>query len=128
MVSIEEVKEIKISINNNHEIKDPIIQLLFEYKDLFAWSYDDMPHLSADLVIHKLPTYPNFLLIQQKRRKFKQDMSEKIIKEIMKQINANMIHDIGDTTWLENVVPFSKTNGKTRVCVVYRDLNKASLK
>ncbi|XP_070014732.1 uncharacterized protein [Nicotiana sylvestris] len=41
--------------------------------DVFAWSYNDMPGLSADLVVHKLPTYPDFPPIQQKQQKFKTD-------------------------------------------------------
>jgi len=48
---------------------------LFEYKDVFAWSYDDMPGLSTDLVVHKLPTDPTFPPVKQNLRKFKTDMS-----------------------------------------------------
>ncbi|XP_015161970.1 uncharacterized protein [Solanum tuberosum] len=126
--SNEEVKEIKISLHVKKEIRDAIIQLLFEYKDVFAWSYDDMPGLSVDLVVHKLPTHPDFPPVQQKRRKFKPDVSEKIKEEIMKQLNANVIQTIRYTTWLANIVHVPKKDGKTRVCVDYRDLNKASPK
>ena len=74
----EEVKEIKIIIHVDRTIRDDIMQVLIEYKDVFAWSYDDMPGLSADLVVHKLPIHPDFPPVQQKQRKFKTDMSDKI--------------------------------------------------
>ena len=79
--SSEDVKEIKISLHINQEIREAITQLLFEYKDVFAWSYDDMPGLSVDLVVHKFPTYPDFPPIQHKRRKFKPDVSKKSRKK-----------------------------------------------
>ncbi|XP_010324801.2 uncharacterized protein [Solanum lycopersicum] len=126
--SSEDVKEIKISLHINQEIREAITPLFFEYKDVFAWSYDDMPGLSVDLVVHKLPVYPDCLPVQQKRRKFKSDLSKKIKEEIMKQLNAKVIQVIRYTTWLANVVPMPKKDGKTRVCVDYRDLNKASPK
>ena len=36
------IKETKISVHVRHQ-KDDIIQALFDYKDVFASSYDDMP-------------------------------------------------------------------------------------
>ncbi|KAK6786502.1 hypothetical protein RDI58_015027 [Solanum bulbocastanum] len=126
--SFEEVKEIRISFHIKQEIRDAIIQLLFDYKDVFAWPYNDMSGLSDDLVVHKLPTHPDFPPVQHKRRKFKLDVSEKIKKEIMKQLSANVTQAIRYTIWLENIVPVPKKDGKTRVCVDYWDLNKASPK
>ncbi|XP_070032707.1 uncharacterized protein [Nicotiana tomentosiformis] len=95
----EEVRETKISIHAEQETRDALIQILFEYIDVFAWSYDDMPGLSSDLVVHKLPTYPNFPPIQQKQRKFKMDMSDNIKEEIMKQLSANVVRAVRYTTW-----------------------------
>ena len=34
------------------------LDLLKEYKDAFAWSYDDMPGLSTDRISKKIPLYP----------------------------------------------------------------------
>ncbi|XP_070022482.1 uncharacterized protein [Nicotiana sylvestris] len=120
-----EVTKTKISIHTEQKTRDILIQLLFEYRDVFVWSYDDMSGLSADLVVHKLPTYPGFLPVQQKQRKFKTDMSDKIKEEIMKQLSANVVRAVRYTTWVANVVPVLKKDGKTRVYVDYRDLNKA---
>ncbi|XP_070004770.1 uncharacterized protein [Nicotiana sylvestris] len=126
--SSKEIKETKISIHTDGKTQDALIQLLFEFKDVFAWSYDDMPGLSVDLVVHKLSTYPDYPPFQQKQRKFKTNISDKIKEEVMKQLKVGVIRVVRYTTWLANVVPVPKKDGKTRVCVDYRDLNKASPK
>ncbi|XP_070049350.1 uncharacterized protein [Nicotiana tomentosiformis] len=122
------VKETKKSVHLEPQVKEEIINALFEYKDIFAWSYDDMPGLSTDLVVHKLPIDPAFPPVKQRLRKFKTDMSVKIKENITKQLGARVIQVTQYPTWLANVVSISKKDGKTRVCVDYRDLNKASPK
>ncbi|XP_070031666.1 uncharacterized protein [Nicotiana tomentosiformis] len=104
------------------------IEDICEAMDVFAWSYDDMPGWGVDLVVHKLPTYPGYPPVQQKQRKFKTEISDKIKEEVSKQLKAGVIRVVRYTTWLANVVLVPKKDGKTRVCVDYRDLNKASPK
>ncbi|XP_070050206.1 uncharacterized protein [Nicotiana tomentosiformis] len=93
------LRETKISVHLEPQIKEEIIKALFEYKNIFAWSYDDMPGLSTDLVVHKLPTDPAFPPVKQKLRKFKTDMSVKIKKEITKQLDAKVIRVTRYPTW-----------------------------
>ena len=52
----EEVKrEVKIRTSLEESVKQRLIEMLREYVDIFAWSYEDMPRLDTDIVVHKLP-------------------------------------------------------------------------
>ncbi|XP_015075347.1 uncharacterized protein LOC107019339 [Solanum pennellii] len=106
------IKETKISVHVRHQ-KDDIIQALLDYKDVFASSYDNMPGLSTDMV---------------KLRKLKTDMSAIIKEEITKQLEAKVIEVSQNPSWLANIIPVPQKDGKVRMCVDYRDLNKASPK
>ena len=44
-----------ISANIDKELKYEVISILKEFKDCFAWDYNEMPGLSRDLVELKLP-------------------------------------------------------------------------
>ena len=44
-----------------------------------------------------------------------------------KQLDAGFLEVSKYPQWMANIVPVSKKDGKVRMCVDYRDLNKASL-
>ncbi|XP_070003473.1 uncharacterized protein [Nicotiana sylvestris] len=110
----DDVKETKISIHIEPNIREELIKTLLEFKDIFAWSYDDMPGLSTDLVVHKLPIDPACPPVKQKLRRFKTDMSLKIKEEVTKQLNAKVIWVTRYPDWLANVVLVPKKDGKIR--------------
>ncbi|XP_070054568.1 uncharacterized protein [Nicotiana tomentosiformis] len=66
--------------------------------------------------------------VKQKPRKFKLDLSLRIKEEVTKQIEANVARVTNYPKWLENIVPVPKKDEKIRICMEYRDLNKASPK
>ncbi|KAA3478108.1 RNA-directed DNA polymerase (Reverse transcriptase), Ribonuclease H-like protein [Gossypium australe] len=90
-----EEKELKIGASIATETKRDLIMLLQEFKDVFVWSYQDMPRLNTDIVVHRLP------------------IKEELVKY---------------SEWVANIVHVPKKDGKVRMCVDYRDLNKASPK
>ena len=49
-------------------------------------------------------------------------------EEIQKQLSVGFLSVVEYSEWLANVVPVPKKDDKVRVCVDFRDLNKASLK
>ena len=51
----EERKEVKIGTTLSPSTRKELIDLLREYSDAFIWSYQDMPGLNIDIVIHCLP-------------------------------------------------------------------------
>ncbi|KAI5430105.1 hypothetical protein KIW84_034613 [Lathyrus oleraceus] len=52
------VREVKIGALLEEYVKKGLIELLREYVNVFAWSYEDMPGLDTDIVQHFLPLKP----------------------------------------------------------------------
>jgi len=123
-----EKREVKIGTRMTKEIQGQLCALLREFRDIFAWSYQDMPGLDPDIVQHKLPLKPECPPIKQKLRRMKPELSLKIRDEVEKQFNAGFLAVAKYPQWVANVVLVPKKDGKVRMCVDYRDLNCASLK
>ena len=121
-------KEFKIGSSLSLDERSKLIDLLRSCLDVFAWSYEDMPGLDPSIVQHYLPILPHARPVKQKLRRLHPRWSLQVKEEIQKQLNAGFLSMVEYPEWLANVVPVSKKDGKVRVCVNYRDLNKASPK
>ncbi|KAI5419774.1 hypothetical protein KIW84_043800 [Lathyrus oleraceus] len=56
--SEDDVKEVKIGSQLCPKAKKGLIDLLHEYPDIFAWSYEDIPGLDSEIVDHRLLLKP----------------------------------------------------------------------
>ena len=74
----ESEKPVKISKSLSEEERGKLVALLREYKDIFPWSYQEMPGLSLNLVTHKLKVDPNAKPMKQLLREYCLDVEEKI--------------------------------------------------
>src|SRR3954465_3205774 len=86
--SEEDKKEVTIGSLLDADIKSKLTDLLKEYVDVFAWSYQDMPGLDTHIVQHYLPLKPECPPVKQKLRRTHPDMANKIKNEVLKQIDA----------------------------------------
>ena len=82
----EDKKEVKIGVN-----LEQVNQMLHDYIKVFTWSYEDMPGLDTDIVVHHLLTKEDFPPVQQKVRRMRPDMSEKIKAKVMEQFDAGFM-------------------------------------
>src|ERR1051325_11356779 len=57
--SEEDKKEVNIGALLDNKVKGKLIDLVKEYVDVFAWSYQDMSGLDTNIVEHHLPLKPD---------------------------------------------------------------------
>jgi hypothetical protein len=117
-----------ISKKLNPELREPMIVLLKEYADCFAWDYTEMPGLDRSIVEHRLPLKPGFRPFQQRAWQMKAKVLEEVNKEVEKMLAAGFIRPCRYAEWISSVVPVQKKDGRWRVCVDFRDLNRATPK
>uniref|UniRef100_A0A2N9GKE5 Uncharacterized protein n=1 Tax=Fagus sylvatica TaxID=28930 RepID=A0A2N9GKE5_FAGSY len=125
---LKEPREVKIGTRCAAEQKEALIALLREFHEIFAWSYQDMPGLDTDIVVHKIPLKPECKPVKQALRRMKPEVILKIKEEVEKQLKAGFLSTVTYSDWVANIVPVPKKDGKVRMCVDYRDLNRASPK
>jgi hypothetical protein len=94
-----------ISKKLSPELRGPMIVLLKEYADCFAWDYTDMPGLDRSIVEHRLPLKPGFLSFQQRARQMKAEVLEEVKKEVKRMIEAGFIRTCRYAEWISSVVP-----------------------
>ena len=77
-----------------------------------------MPGLDTDIVVDRQPLWEECALVKQKMRRVKPKML----------LDASFLEVSKYPQWVTNIVPVSKKDGKVRMYVDYRDLNRASPK
>jgi hypothetical protein len=106
-----------ISTNIDPSLRVKMVELLKEYKDCFAWDYDEMPGLSKELVEHRLPLRPDKKPVKQLPRRFAPEIMTKIKAEIERLLKCKFIRTARYVEWLANIVSVIKKNGSLRVCI-----------
>ena len=107
----EKEKPFKIRVNFPKDMKHELIALLKEFKEIFSWSYQDMPGLDTEIVNHRISVKPECPQVRQDLQRMKSEIILKI-KEVEKQLNIDFLTAITYLDWVVNIVPVPKKEGK----------------
>jgi hypothetical protein len=122
MLLCEDIAEQKVLIGKT------LIRFLFNNKDVFAWSANDLCGVNRDVIEHSINVDPSFRPRKQRLRKMSDDKAEGARNEVKRLLSASVIREVKYPEWLANTVMVKKANGKWRMCIDFMDLNKACSK
>jgi hypothetical protein len=107
------------------EQEKTLLRFLFNNKDVFAWSANDLCGVNRDVIEHSLNVDPSFRPREQRLRKMSDNKAEGARNEVKRLLSAGVIREVKYPEWLANIVMVKKANGKWRMCIDFTDLNKA---
>ncbi|KAM1773354.1 hypothetical protein ACFX12_042864 [Malus domestica] len=119
----EELKNVSISKNHPNRmvkigttlsppLRLSLISFLQENADVFAWSYNDMPGISPDIICHHLSIDPKTKPVKQKRRSYDVERYEAVETEVEKLKDIGFVREVNYPTWVANVVLVKKNPTK----------------
>ena len=126
--SEEDPKILKIGTSLSPEEKERLTKFLKQHEEVFAWTYEDMPGLDPKLVEHRLVLKPDVKPVKQKLRKMDPRIEQQVKEGLEDLLKAGFIRTIDYPDWLANIVVVPKKSGKVRICIDFRDLNRATPK
>jgi hypothetical protein len=107
------------------EQEKTLIRFLFNNKDVFAWTANDLCGVNRDVIEHSLNMDPSFRSRKQRLQTMSGDKAEGAQNEVKRLLSAGVIREVTYPEWLANTVMVKKANGKWRMCIDFTDLNKA---
>nr|GEU49878.1 reverse transcriptase domain-containing protein [Tanacetum cinerariifolium] len=138
--SINQVKEekIQVTIHPEHpeqtvaigstlteEGRKELCGLLRRHLDVFAWKPADMTGVPRHIAEHRLNVHEGCLPVRQKKRRQAPERNKAISEEARKLVEAGIMKEVHYHSWLSNPIMVKKHDDSWRMCVDFKDLNKA---
>ena len=123
-----------------------LLKILRKYKEVIAWSIEDLKGISPSICMHKIFLEDNARTSIEHQRRLNPVMKDVVRKEVLKWLNAGFIYAISDSSWVSPVHVVPKKGGfivirnkrneliptrtvtRWRVCIDYRKLNTVTRK
>ncbi|XP_075499305.1 uncharacterized protein LOC142537697 [Primulina tabacum] len=125
VVEIEPGKHVRVALDISTSTRVNLLQCLKTNISVFAWSQQELAGISPQVAEHKLNILPGSRSVKQKKRHFGPEKDKVIEEQVGELLRAGHIREVQFPTWLSNVVLVPKSTGKWRMCVDFRDSNKA---
>ena len=105
--------------------RSKFISLFRQYKDVFSWTYEDLKMYDTKIIQHVFPIKVGVKPYQQPLRKMHPKLEPLIQSEVKKLVDAKIIFKVRHSEWVSNLVPVQKNSVAIRLCVDFRNLNRA---
>ncbi|GKB47024.1 reverse transcriptase domain-containing protein [Tanacetum coccineum] len=116
---------IMIGSTLTEEGRNKLCSLLQQNLDVFAWKPADMTGVPRHIAEHRLNVRKGCSPVRQKKRGQAADRNQAIQEEVGKLVEAGIMREVHYHDWLSNPVMVKKHDNSWRMCVDFKDLNKA---
>ncbi|GJU67095.1 hypothetical protein Tco_1253354 [Tanacetum coccineum] len=110
------------------EYRFGLIEILRKHDDAFAWTPTDMTEIPCFIAEHELKTYPYIEPRVQRKQGIAPDRRKVVKEEVAEWLKAGIVRKVRYPAWVGNLVLVKKLDGSWRICIDFKDLNKACLK
>ena len=84
--------------------RNKFISLFKQYKDVFAWTYEDLKTYDTNIIQHVIPIRSGIKPYQQPLRKMHPKLEPLIQNEVKKLLDARIIFKVRHSEWVSNLV------------------------
>ncbi|GJZ24479.1 reverse transcriptase domain-containing protein [Tanacetum coccineum] len=105
--------------------RNKLCGLLMRNLDIFAWKPADMTGVPRHIAEHRLNVREGCSPVRQKKRGQAADRNQAIQEEVGKLVKEGIMKEVHYHDWLSNPVMVKKHDDSWRMCVDFKDLNKA---
>jgi hypothetical protein len=96
MLLCEDIAEQKVLLGSQlfDEQEKTLLRFLFNNKDVFAWTTNDLCGVNRDIIEHSLNVDPSFRPRKQRLRKISDDKAEGARNEVKRLLSADVIREV----------------------------------
>ncbi|GKE02567.1 hypothetical protein Tco_1390550, partial [Tanacetum coccineum] len=116
---------VMIGSDLTEKTRSKLCKLLQRSLDIFAWTPTDMTGVPRQIAKHKLNVRKGCPPIRQKKKGQATERNIAINDEVSKLVTAGIMREVHYHDWLSNPVMVKKSDNSWRMCVDFKDLNKA---